>query len=265
MITQNLTSDARSERKRPPPRLVVFDAVGTLLHVRGSVAEAYARAAREHGIEADDARLRAAIAEAWGRFFPAATSGVDGLNITRPTGEEDQNRRWRGFVEYCLSSASVQRVRPERLAAAFDTLWHHFASPGAWELDPAAGKALSAIERAGVRWVIASNFDSRLRGVAGGFAEFRGCEAVFDSAGVGYEKPDALFYTAVERRCGVAGGEVCMAGDSRVLDCLAPLRLGWRAVWIAGEGAEGERAREVTAAGGQVVRSLAELPEAILG
>jgi putative hydrolase of the HAD superfamily len=78
-------------------------------------------------------------------------------------------------------------------------------------------------------------------------------------------KPDKGIFEIVERELGVAPAGCVLVGDHPINDVVGAKRAGWSAVWIDrdGDGSFGEGLVETDVQPDAVVRSLAELPEAL--
>jgi putative hydrolase of the HAD superfamily len=178
------------------------------------VALVYAEAARRQGVllDPDDVKRR------FHRSF--REDEADEQRGPLATDEATENRRWRRVVADVLP----ELPDPER---AFRELWEHFARPSAWRAFGDVGPALDALRSAGLRWVIASNFDGRLRGVVRGLPELAGAEDdLVISSEVGFRKPHPDFYRAACDRLGLPPGRVLCVGDEPENDVLGATRAG---------------------------------------
>lgn len=203
----------------PPPgvRAVVFDVVHTLVEPFPSVAVAYQEAGRRHGIDLDPAVIQPRFRAAW-RRQEAADAAAEPAFATSRSREVD---RWRQIV------ADVFRNDPAS-EPIFADLWAHFGRPEAWRAVPAGQALLLAAREAGLPVALASNFDERLRAIAESVEPLTLAEQVFASSELGWRKPAAEFFRAVERRLGMAAAELLLVGDDPVLDIAAAGRAGWR-------------------------------------
>ena len=135
-----------------PARVLLFDAVGTLMSARPPVAEVYHAVARTHEVELPLEEINRRIATAVSSRFSQCVESSESI-------ERD---RWRTIV------ADVFRESPERLDAIFANLWRHFASPAAWRLFDDVEDCLARLQSRNIHVAIASNFDARLRQVVRG-------------------------------------------------------------------------------------------------
>ncbi|HVU87045.1 MAG TPA: HAD-IA family hydrolase [Pirellulales bacterium] len=202
------------------PRAVLFDAVGTLIRPEPSVAAAYARVGRRHGIEIAEAEMHG--------LFRAAMAQQDEIDRRLHAGRTSQERereRWRGIV------ADVFGAAPQA-GAIFDDLWEHFANPQHWQLFDDASGAWQALAAAGVTIGIASNFDDRLDGICRALTPLSDCRHVFVSSRVGWRKPRPEFFAAIADELGFEPAEMLLVGDDLENDFRAARAAGWQAVLV---------------------------------
>lgn len=221
------------------PRMVVFDAVGTLIQPVPSVAEAYAQAAADFGCVVPPTevghRFRAAFAR---------QEDIDSSVHAQATSELRERARW---------CSIVHDVFPEvqNRDALFECLWLHFADGRHWRLHDDVLPAWERLQSAGVRIAIGSNFDERLPGLCGSMPALSAAEQVFVSSQLGWRKPHVEFFRAIERALGLAGSQIVLVGDDFENDYQGALNAGWRAVLVDREGRRPEMPH--------VVRTLSEL------
>jgi len=212
----------------PPPgvRVVVFDVVGTLVEPWPTVPVAYQRAARRQGIECPAEDLRGRFAAAWQRqeAIDAAATPPYATSRTREV------QRWRGIVHEVFAAEAPEAVRE----AVFADLWGHFADPGAWRPLEQGQRLVQAALDAGCGVALASNFDERLMAIAGAVDPLRLATHVFASSELGWRKPAAAFFRAVEARLGATSGELLLVGDDPRLDVAAARSAGWRSLAVGG-------------------------------
>ncbi|NDC54629.1 MAG: HAD family hydrolase [Planctomycetia bacterium] len=202
----------------PPPgvRAVVFDVVGTLVEPQPAVAVAYQRTALRHGVERGVAEIDGLFRAAWRR-----QEAIDAA-APRPyaTDRARERERWRGIVHDVFAHAPAA-------PAIFTDLWEHFGRPDAWR-PTRHGQALvrQALD-AGLAVALASNFDERLLAIARRVEPLTLVPHVFASSELGWRKPAAEFFRAVERHLGCVPEELLLVGDDPELDLAAGRRAGW--------------------------------------
>jgi putative hydrolase of the HAD superfamily len=224
----------------PTSHCVLFDAVGTLLFAHPPVDEVYAAAAAEYGVICD----RQTVAERFRGTFARQYS--TGSLAECATSEQIEERRWRQIV----AAVFPEVTEPAAIEQLFQTLWRHFASPASWQLfDDVAGCMMRLAAR-GCTLGIASNFDTRLVPIVRAKPPLAACRHVFISAKVGWRKPAAEFFRAIERETGLAPPELILIGDDWEADYQAARAAGWKAIYIDRDGGS-DRA--------EAIRSLDEL------
>jgi len=203
---------------------IILDAVGTVIDPVPSVARVYAAAALRQGLTVDLADVKARF----GQYF--RNDEVDDQLGPMVTDEATEFRRWRRIV----SNVLPELPDPDQ---AFAELWDHFGRPDAWRCFPDVGPGLKALRDAGWPVRIASNFDGRLRDVAGGLADLGGfTDILVISSEVGFRKPHPNFYLAACTSLGLPPDRVICVGDDPENDVRGPERAGLRGALLDRDG-----------------------------
>jgi putative hydrolase of the HAD superfamily len=194
-------------------RAIVFDAVGTLIHPDPPSVAVYEAVGRKYG-----SHLSAAVIA---RRFIAAFRDEEELDSRhgQQTNEARELERWRHIVQRTLDDISD----PE---ACFCELFAHFSRPAAWQCTPGTEQMLTALAERGLVLGVASNYDRRLRYVASGLVALRPIEHLMISSEVGWRKPAAEFFRALERLVGFPGDKILFVGDDLTNDYEGALRAG---------------------------------------
>lgn len=207
-------------------RAVLLDATGTLMALRGSVGEAYARAARAQGLQISAWRLddafRRALEQAPPMVFPAAP------RQERPALER---RWWRERVRVTFLSADSSQRLPD-FDACFDRLWAHFSAPEAWQRREGAVALLESLRARGLRTAIVSNFDARLPSILAGLGLAERLDAIVLPCTAGAAKPDPAIFRCALETLRVAPQEALFVGDDAERDLDGARRAGLRAVHV---------------------------------
>ncbi len=124
---------------------IVYDAVGTLIHVRPSVAAIYAEVGGRFGSRLD--------AHAIPPRFHAAFARQDRLDAQDGwrTSEARERQRWGAIVAEVLDDV-------DDADGCFDALFGAFGQPAAWTCDADAGAVLGHWHERGMRQALASNW-----------------------------------------------------------------------------------------------------------
>jgi len=202
---------------------VFFDATDTLIRVRGSIGETYARLAASHGLHLD--------AQAIQTNFQANLRSVP-INVTpglTPNAVKRLERDWwhqvvfqtvRPLANFVVEGEQTtqQRGWEQHFDAwfekFFDVVFSFFASTAAWELLPGVKDCLATLEMQGYRLGIISNLDSRLYGILEGFGIRRFFGAVHLAFEMGYAKPDLRLFAEALQHSKASANRSVHIGDS---------------------------------------------------
>ena len=221
---------------------VFFDMGGTVLRVRGSVAETYARVARARGHEVDEQDIDLRFRRAWS----------DSLARSRKRGHRTSDAilfdEWRHIVRDAFGDS----VPEEAIDGLFDELWEIFRGPQAWTLAPGFEATCGVLEGLGVSMGVLSNWDRRLRETLAGLGLLERFEHVVISGEIGHEKPAAQIFQRAIDCAGGAPGEVLHIGDSWQADIEPAIRAGLQVLWMVDSSTRG-----APAPGASPVRKLA--------
>jgi putative hydrolase of the HAD superfamily len=189
---------------RPPGAIaaVFFDAGGTLIHAQPAPGVVYAEVGRRFG-----SRIEAATASQRFRSAFSRRAGAEAL----ATSEATEDAFWRSVVAEVLDDVSD-------FEACYRTLWAHFASAAAWQVDAAAGPVLEDLAARGLHVGVCSNFDSRLRTILAGKPALAAVRSIVISSEVGWRKPAPEFFQAVVQVAGVSPEQIVVVGDDRAHD-----------------------------------------------
>ncbi len=210
--------EAGPERRRVI-QAILFDVVGTLLRVRGSVRQIYADVGSTLGL---------AVAPPVAEFrFRAAFRAQESLDAARgwQTDAEREANRWRAILQTVFHDQS-------QAADPFPVLWEHFSQPASWECFPDVSATLAELAGQGLRQALGSNFDSRLHTVLDGFPELAGLRPRFIRAEVGWSKPAPEFYARVVADLGLPPEAILVVGDDERNDVAAARAAGLRALLL---------------------------------
>lgn len=215
----------KGKKIEPRPKVVLLDAVGTIIQPNPSVAVAYQNAGRLVGIELDESTIRTRFREAIACYSVSSFQQSRGVADVLRTDEESESLRWQAIVEHVL------RPSPQLKKAVFQKLWDHFAQPENWLLFDDVIPALVQLRAKGYRLGVASNFDQRLRPI---LQKYLGDYPLklFVSSEIGWVKPAESFYAEVTERLSVSTDQILLIGDDWENDVSAPLAFGWQAAYL---------------------------------
>ena len=200
------------------PRVIFFDAAGTLFHLPQGVGFHYREVLSRHGVDRDEAALDAAFREVWTQIEPPPLSA--GPRV------DDDRGWWREVVERVLDRCGVAEGEVKR-GPFFDELYAEFVRPAVWRLYPEIEEVLTTLSGRYELGVI-SNFDGRFRTIADQLGISRFFRHVVISSEVGADKPDPLIFQRALEIAGVTAAEALHAGDDPVCDWQGAERAGLR-------------------------------------
>jgi putative hydrolase of the HAD superfamily len=200
-------------------RAIVYDAVGTLIHVQPSVGAIYARIGRQFassvGAEEVPARFGAAFAQ---------QDRLDEQAGWR-TCETRERQRWRDIVAQVLDDVADP-------VGCFDALFAAFAQPDVWTCDLDAAEVLAHFHRRGIRQVLASNFDGRLHAVIAAMPALSVLDPIVISSEIGWRKPAPAFFTHLIQLLQLPPDDILYVGDDRGNDFEPARQAGMKSVLL---------------------------------
>lgn len=198
-------------------RCVLFDAVGTLIHPHPSVAAVYQAAGFANGCDLPIEAIRTRFREALTRYAVSKDLRTD---------EALERERWRQIVAHVFAEATDT-------SAILDRVWRHFAQPSSWSVYP---DALPTLETLCERYQIglASNFDQRLREVAGQWPCLADAK-LFVSSEVGWAKPSPHFFGSIAKVLELQPHQILLVGDDPRNDYHGAITAGYQSLFLARE------------------------------
>jgi putative hydrolase of the HAD superfamily len=209
--------------KDSKPKLIFFDAAGTLIEVRGSVGEVYASWAQQYGVSLAPATLQPRFVQAFRAQPPLAFSRYE---------SEAELKR----LEFAWWQRLVRQVFAEvefpRFAEFFATVFEYFRRPEAWQLYEDVLPTLAGLQARGIQLAVLSNFDTRLEDLLKGLGLSPYLVGVHLSSRIGAAKPDVRIFQAALQAHGVQPHEAWHVGDSWREDLAGAEAAGLRAFII---------------------------------
>jgi len=208
----------------PDLKVIFFDAVGTLIEIRGCVGEIYSRAAREFGFEAEPRVLQLNFERSFRRqpplAFPAGTpeAALTGL----------EKAWWANLVEAVFDGLGSF----PRFDQFFDEIFERFRGRESWRAYDDVAPALTELKRRGFRLGVISNFDSRLYDVLRACSLDHFFDSVHISTRVGAAKPDPAIFRAAVNHYAVEARRAWHVGDSLREDVEGAMAAGVNAILL---------------------------------
>lgn len=206
------------------PIMLLLDAAGTLIKLRGTVGDAYSRIASQF-----DVRISSeAIDHAFARLFPAQPPMIIPLDLSGDDQKHEEFLWWKNLARQVFHEAGSTAHFDE----IFDLLFEYFRLPDAWIVYPDVAPALRWLRHRGYRLAVVSNFDSRLIDILGALKLLQFFERVHFSMALGFAKPDRRIFETVLRLHGLTATAVWHVGDSLRDDVAGAHAAGIRPIWL---------------------------------
>jgi putative hydrolase of the HAD superfamily len=213
VLGQPLTPGATIGLLKRMIRAVSFDVGGTLIRPWPSVGHVYAEVAAESGFPAlDPDDLTHRFSEAWSLLKPSRYS----------------REEWAAIVD-----ATFAGLIPDGASRAlFPTLYDRFNDVRCWEIFDDVLPTLLSLKLAGLKLVILSNWDERLRRLLAKLELLPAFDEVVVSCEIGAAKPTRAIFETAEARLKLSPRELLHIGDSQREDLAGALACGWNALLI---------------------------------
>lgn len=200
--------------------IVVFDAVGTIMHPASNVAHAYWQVGARFGSR----RSRDEIERRFWKVFEQANARR-GPRLT--TSQQAERAFW-----YEVVSSIFHDVDSDARQSILNELWNYFAKPNTWRLYSDVLSSFSLLDQLDIQIAVASNFDERLHGICDNLFTSDLTVQVFESASIGFRKPARQFFDHIRSSLKCPPGRLLMVGDNLTIDVRAAMDSGWHAVHV---------------------------------
>ena len=204
---------------RSNTKIVLFDAVGTVMFAQPDIAQAYVEIGGRFisGLDPQQVLLR------FKNVFSTVFSAENARNAVT---EESTLEAWRQVVEGTFPEFD------EAGGELFQELWDHFADGDSWGVYDDVADCFDRLRGQGFELGIASNFDRRLDQIVINNPVLSQVQHVFHSAQLGWNKPARGFCDGITERLEVSPEQICLVGDRLDNDMQPALAAGWQGIWI---------------------------------
>jgi putative hydrolase of the HAD superfamily len=199
-----------------PLQAILLDAVGTTIYPARDVSQTYSEFGKRYGCELGVEEIRQRFRAAF-----RAEEAQDKAAGYR-TSEERERQRWQTIVGKVFTELKES-------GPLFEDLWQHFRQPSSWRVYPDTVKLIEGANQKGLKVILASNFDGRLRAIVGGFPELAGLHSLAISSELGWRKPAREFYHQIVKQLKLEPSTALSIGDDRVNDYEGALAAGLQA------------------------------------
>ena len=190
---------------------VLFDAVGTLIHSRGSVGEIYRNIAIKYGSD-----------------VPAETLQTGFLRETASHGTPVNQAGWKTLVH----AVFLQHGPFPQFEEFFAEVYAFFQSGHSWKCYPETESVLTYLAKKHYRMAIVSNFDQRLFGILSDLGINQFFSAVVTPNFNGQAKPESGIFIDAITKLGVPPERALFVGDDPFLDFAGARTAGLKAILI---------------------------------
>jgi putative hydrolase of the HAD superfamily len=214
------------------PKIIFFDAVGTLFGVRSTVGEIYAQFAAQAGLEVDAQQLNIAFIQSFRTAPRAAFAQATPQDL--PHLEYDW---WRTIAQRSFEHMGVFAQLPD-FDAFFRPLFTYFETAAPWILYPETLQTLEMLKTLEIELAIISNFDSRLYSVLQTLGIAHWFQSVTISTQVGAAKPDTEIFEVAIAKHPYLPTQAWHVGDSWSEDYEGSTAAGLQGIWLNRNGAD---------------------------
>jgi putative hydrolase of the HAD superfamily len=190
------------------PKVIFFDAVGTLFGIKGSVGEIYGEIASKHGVVVSSQKLNDGFRKVFSQASPLAFHQLDPLIIPQ------QEYQW--WYEIAKSTfAQVDTLNKfKNFELFFQELYVYFATKKPWYLYLDTINTLKKWQQNKVELGIISNFDSRIYQVLELLEIKSYFTSITISSEVGSAKPDPIIFQTALAKHNCTSEQAWHIGDS---------------------------------------------------
>ena len=194
------------------PKVIFFDAMGTLFGLQSSVGEIYRQYAATYGVEADAKLLDKAFLKSFKSAPPLAFSDLESIKI-----EEREFNWWQSVVKITFYQLGLLEKFGD-FTGFFSDVYKYFATVEPWSVYPDTLPCLQRWQDRGVELGVISNFDTRLIKVLKLLDLERFFSSITISSVAGFAKPDQNIFKIALNKHDVVARQAWHIGDSLIAD-----------------------------------------------
>ncbi len=209
-----------------PPKVIFFDAVGTLFGVKGSVGDIYGTIASRYGVTVSPEQLNSSFSHSFRAAPPLAFPGVYPSQI--PQLEYDW---WYKVAEMTFTKANAIDSFTD-FNSFFAHLYDHFSGAEPWFIYDDVVPTLEKLHSLGIPLAIISNFDTRIYDVLNALNLSHYFSSITISSDSGVSKPNPHIFLNALKKYDCQPEETWHIGDSFREDYQGAKVVGMKPYWL---------------------------------
>lgn len=210
----------------PLPKVIFFDAMGTLFGLHTSVGNIYQQFAHQYGVQIDALSLQQAFIESYQAAPPLAFATTNATDIT-----QQEFLWWKNLVQ-----ATFERVEVfnnfSNFTDFFGQIYTYFATQEPWYIYPDVVPCLEYWQQQNIELGIISNFDSRLNQLLKALDLESFFTSITISSVAGFAKPDANIFKIALKKHHCEPEQAWHIGDSFKEDYQGAKNTNIQAFWL---------------------------------
>ncbi len=208
------------------PKVIFFDAVGTLIGIKGSVGEAYAAIALNYGVEVAPEELDRAFRQSFATAEPLAFGNKEREIIT-----QQEFNWWRKVALATFKEAKVLNNFTD-FDNFFQELYVYFTTEKPWFIYDEVINVLDQWQQKQIPLGIISNFDTRIYKLLKLLNLEKYFSSITISSEVGAAKPESEIFRSALAKHSCQPEQAWYIGDSFIEDYQGAKQIGMEAFWL---------------------------------
>ena len=208
------------------PKVIFFDAMGTLFDLKSSVGEIYQYFASKQGIKVDAKSLNKAFITSYKAAPSLAFSATQSHELA-----QQEFIWWKNVVQMTFEQVEVLDEF-SNFTEFFTELYNYFATKKPWYIYPDVLPCLKYWQQQEIDLGIISNFDSRLIAVLKALDLEHFFTSITISSVAGFAKPEQNIFDIALKKHGLVPQEAWHIGDSKNEDYIGAKNVGINAFWL---------------------------------
>lgn len=208
------------------PKVIFFDAMGTLFDLKSSVGEVYRQHALKYDVEVDEKLLNQAFMQSFKSAPPLAFITAE-LEVIK----QQEFAWWRSVVAATFSQMGLLEKFSD-FTDFFAEIYLYFSTKDPWYIFPDTINSLKKWRDLGVQLGVISNFDSRLIKVLNILNLEQFFTSITISSVAGAAKPDENIFKIALDKHQIIAQQAWHIGDSLIEDYQGAKNAGISAFWL---------------------------------